>query len=286
MVLARRAGVVLLAAGLLASCGTTKDDFPKVTKKPTFSSYVAMGDSFTSGPGITPQDPISLGCQRSTKNYPALIAKQLKVTVLRDVSCSGAVSTDIITNRPTTAQPGPQLDAVTASTDLVTVGIGGNDEGVFGKVIFACATGTRVAQAQCSPNVQSFLTTALARTTANVVTSLEAIRAKAPKARIVLVGYLRVLPEPGGCVVTGLTAARSAPAIMAQDMLDTALAEAAKRAKVDYVSMGATSSGHESCYGNAAWVNGFRNVPGDGAYLHPNLAGMEAVAESLVRHLT
>lgn len=285
MVLARRAGVVLLAAGLLAGCGTTKDDFPKATK-PTYSSYVAMGDSFTSGPGITPQDPMSVGCQRSTKNYPSLLAKALDVTVLRDVSCSGAISTDILTGRPTTPAPGPQLDAVTSHTDLVTVGIGGNDEGVFGKVIFACATGTRVAQAQCSPTVKSFLTTALARTTARVAASLEAIRAKAPKARIVLVGYLRVLPEPGGCVVTGLTAARSGPALLAQDMLDTALADAAKRAKVDYVSMATSSSGHESCYGNAAWVNGFRTSPGDGAFLHPNEAGMAAVAESLARHLT
>ncbi|GAA3530021.1 SGNH/GDSL hydrolase family protein [Aeromicrobium panaciterrae] len=285
MVLARRAGVVLLAAGLLAGCGTTKDDFPKVTK-PTYSSYVAMGDSFTSGPGITPQDPMSVGCQRSTRNYPSLLAKALDVTVVRDVSCSGATSADIVTSRPTTDAPGPQLDAVTSHTDLVTVGIGGNDEGVFGKVIFACATGTRVAQAQCSPTVKSFLTTALARTTARVATSLEAIRAKAPQARIVLVGYLRVLPEPGGCVVTGLTTARSGPAILAQDMLDTALADAAKRAKVDYVSMATSSSGHESCYGNAAWVNGFRTSPGDGAFLHPNEAGMAAVAESLARHLT
>jgi lysophospholipase L1-like esterase len=280
MVLARRVGAALVAAGLLATtgCGTTKDDFPAETK-PAITSYVAMGDSFVSGPGINPQDPAAGGCQRSTLNYPALLAKQLRVKVFRDVSCSGAISSDIIIKRPTTADPGPQIDAVSADTDLVTVGIGGNDEGVFGKVIFACTTGTRIAEAQCSPSVKEFLTQALARTTSSVATALERIHARAPHARIILVGYLRVLPAPGGCVITGLTADRSVPAITAQDMLDSSLAEAAKRAKVEYVSMSTLSAGHESCYGTKAWVNGFKGVPGDGAYLHPTAAGMRAVAE-------
>jgi len=286
MFVARRIGIALLAAGLLATtgCGTTKDDFP-VTSKPKFNSYVAMGDSFVSGPDITPQNSAAGGCQRSTENYPALLAKKLRAHTFRDASCSGAISSDIIVNRLGTAQIGAQIDAVNKNTDLVTVGIGGNDEGVFGKVIYACTTGTRVAEAQCSPGVKVFLTQALARTTTRVAASLERIREKAPNARIVLVGYLRVLPEPGGCVVTGLTAARSVPAIMAQDMLDTSLAQAAKRAKVEYVSMRTLSAGHESCYGSKAWVNGFKGVQGDGAYLHPNAAGMRAVADILYKRL-
>ncbi|MGH3926352.1 MAG: SGNH/GDSL hydrolase family protein, partial [Pseudonocardiaceae bacterium] len=36
--------------------------------------YVALGDSFAAGPFILPQRTDPLGCARSTRNYPALVA--------------------------------------------------------------------------------------------------------------------------------------------------------------------------------------------------------------------
>ena len=36
--------------------------------------YVALGDSYTAGPGILPQDTNFPGCLRSLKNYPHLVA--------------------------------------------------------------------------------------------------------------------------------------------------------------------------------------------------------------------
>src|ERR1700733_14323201 len=64
--------------------------------------YVALGDSFTSGPDVptqldavtSPRAPAS--CMRSSRNYPSLVARTLGL-VLRDVSCSGATTKDLTT---------------------------------------------------------------------------------------------------------------------------------------------------------------------------------------------
>src|SRR4029453_279996 len=84
--------------------------------------YVALGSSYASGPAIPDQS--DTGCQRSTNNYPGLLARKLKLA-LTDVSC-GAATTDHIISTPQKDRP-PQIDAVTPDTKLVTVTIGGGD---------------------------------------------------------------------------------------------------------------------------------------------------------------
>ncbi len=251
------------------------------------TSYVALGDSFVAGPGVKPVDPQSRECHRSINNWPTLLAKQLHITTFQDVSCSGATSEDILTVRDgaTAQQSIAQIDAVPATADLVTLGIGGNDEGVFGRTIVSCAAGGEFRRAPCSPLPEALLQTTLERTTSRIAVALERIRAKAPDARIILVGYLRTLPEPGGCLVPGLASDHVAPAVAGQHAIDDALDAAAKRADVDYISLSAASLGHEACSGDQAWVNGMRPAPGDGAYLHPTSAGMRAVADIVAKHL-
>ena len=60
---------------------------------------------------------------------------------------------------------------------------------------------------------------------------------------------------------------------------------AAERADVEYVSMATASDGHVSCDGDQAWVTGLKDVPGDGARLHPKSAGMRAVAKAVADQL-
>src|SRR5690606_11900370 len=52
--------------------------------------YVALGDSYTSGPLVPEQRPEIPGCARSTGNYPSLLAQRLDVAEFTDVSCGGA----------------------------------------------------------------------------------------------------------------------------------------------------------------------------------------------------
>ena len=98
--------------------------------------YVALGDSYSAASGVLPPDPPApLQCLRSIRNYPHVIAARTGAQ-LTDVTCGAAD-----TSHFSTAQyPGvaPQLDALGAGTQLVTMTIGGNDSGVFINAILAC----------------------------------------------------------------------------------------------------------------------------------------------------
>ena len=286
MVRARHVGVALVALALLATAGCSSDE-PAPERTNTFDSYVAMGDSSVAGPGIDPTKLLSGACARSRNNWPALLATELKSRELNDVSCSGAVSADVVptTTSAKATQADAQIDALSADTDLVTISIGGNDEGLFSKMILTCLAGRYASDSACASFTDTKVDAIIARTADHVTTTLEHIRSKAPKARVVMVGYLRLLPDMGGCEVPGLTDERVQPATETWTALDVALESAAKRADVDYVSMAAASTGHESCNGDQAWVNGLKAVPGDGAFLHPNAAGMRAVAKIVADHL-
>jgi lysophospholipase L1-like esterase len=99
--------------------------------------YVALGDSYTAAP-LVPTTDTSDTCLRSTGNYPHLIAAQLSGR-LDDVSCSGADTTDVVGRQVNHGQTKPpQIDAVTARTDLVTIGLGGNDLSLFGQMVVGC----------------------------------------------------------------------------------------------------------------------------------------------------
>jgi hypothetical protein len=88
--------------------------------------YVALGDSYASGPGIPAQRADPMGCQRSTHNYPALLAQALRIRDYTDVSCGGARTDDMTTPQPVRPGPNPaQFDALRPNTGLVTVTIGG-----------------------------------------------------------------------------------------------------------------------------------------------------------------
>src|SRR3954469_668109 len=100
------------------------------------SPYVALGDSYSSAAGVTPFVPGSPpACSRSLLNYPHDIAAATGAESFTDVTCSGARTSDFFTSQ-TAGQP-PQLDAVTKSTKLVTMTIGGNDGGAFSGILGA-----------------------------------------------------------------------------------------------------------------------------------------------------
>ncbi|MDX6354330.1 MAG: hypothetical protein QOF98_1233, partial [Streptomyces sp.] len=95
--------------------------------------YTALGDSYTSGPLIPTQ--VDANCARSDHNYPSLVAAADRIGDLDDVSCSGATTAEMWQPQGTN---GPQLDAVTRDSTLVTLLIGGYDVG-FGSIIASCA---------------------------------------------------------------------------------------------------------------------------------------------------
>lgn len=232
-----------------------------------FGHYVALGDSYTAAPGEGPGNVAP--CNRSDDNYPHLLAQEIDAT-LDDVSCSGATLDDLTSAQA--AGVAPQVDAVTPSTRLITLGIGGNDLDLTG---FAtqCASG-----GDCNAAASQLLgrITALGQRLIGVVAQL---RSRAPSARVVLVGYPLIVAE--GCSEAPVSDQDVALLVKVNTALDRALSSAAHTSHVGYADLLTPSKGHDIC-GAEPWIAG---ISGDGAQpLHPKAAEQKAVA-AVVRGL-
>lgn len=105
-------------------------------------NYVALGDSFSSGEGVEPfisgtdeASPSENRCHRSEKAYPKLLDEDPLLNMTAFVACSGATTSNI-TDSGQWGEPA-QIDALSSTTDIVTITIGGNDIG-FGDVLSTC----------------------------------------------------------------------------------------------------------------------------------------------------
>lgn len=265
------AALVLALGACTSAPGDDVPADPEATASSTASpsaparaaSYVALGDSFTSGPGIGEQQDGAGFCQRSDSNWPSLLATT-KDLELDDVSCVGATTADLAS----TVGSG----VVDAATRLVTIGTGGNDSGLFSSLITSCAGGGDA----CRPFVDDRLPRILEQTTRDIAALLTTVRETAPDATIVLVGYPRIVGSDA-CAALGIPDVELLAS--AEDALDRSLAAAAEQAGEEYVSVREASRGHDACAGPQAWTNGRTAAAGDGISFHPTARGMEAVAD-------
>jgi lysophospholipase L1-like esterase len=183
----------------------------------------------------------------------------------------------------------PQLQALTPDTNLVTVGIGGNDFNLFETFTRTCtlAGRGRAAGAPCADRLEEqgtdlgTVTEAISR---NVEKALDRVQQRAPQATILLVGYLRLAPADGRCPELPFAAGDYATGIEVSRALNEALATAADRADVGFVDMYAASEGHDIC-ADEPWVNGAQTLQDQALAYHPFAAGMEAVTDRIVERL-
>ncbi len=208
-----------------------------------------------------------------------------------DVSCSGATIGDLTRSQRsfTGGQvAGPQLAAVTDDTDLVTVGIGGNDEGLFASLAGACLQpppeGT--SPSSCSrllsdPGVLRARVASARRVEARLAAVLARIHRRAPDALVVVVGYPRMLPDSGVCRALPIREADLGTVNRVEEALNGSLRGAARTAGATYVDLAAASEGHDVCAGDQAWVNGAETLLGRAAAFHPFASGMQGAAEAV-----
>lgn len=258
---------------------------------PAYQKYVALGDSYTAGP-LIPWN--STWCFRSNNNYPAWLATDLGLYyepgAFRDVSCSSADTSNLTLPQPTPtpelnlASQSPQLDAITLDTDLVTLGMGGNDYGVFGSLI-GCGdfrdqdpTGTPCRDHYTVGGIDT-LSAALDNTGRNLKRSVALIKERAPGAKVVLVGYPRLLPPTGYCPdVVPFADGDYAWADSLNRKLNAVMKRAATDEGATYVDTYGPALGHDACAGDAAWVRGDSTDLFAAAAFHPNGAGMRATS--------
>jgi lysophospholipase L1-like esterase len=253
----------------------------------TFQHYVALGDSYASGPLIPNQSLDPVGCARSDHDYAADLTRSLGIPSLTDVSCGGATTDDMTAAQsvPLGGNP-PQFDALTTDTDLVTLTIGGNDLG-FTSILETCAAEslTNPFGHPCRDHYTSGGTDQLAAQidaiAPKVASVLAGIRQRAPQAKIVVVGYLRILPPSGGCWPVVPISVGDVPYLdNVEHELNAMLGDRAAAAGDTFVNPGITT-GHDVCKPESTkWVEGI--VPTSPAFpVHPNAAGMTQVATLL-----
>jgi lysophospholipase L1-like esterase len=257
----------------------------------TGSAYVAMGDSYTSGPVIPTQSSAAGGCDRSNHNYPSDVAAALKLT-LTDVSCSGATSANIL-NTTQDVSPGPdnppQLTAVGSGTQVVSLQVGGDDLG-FTSIIENCIAltpwGPTKVGANCrnyyDPNGKNSLAndvTALAQPIASILAD---IHTAASNAKVFVVGYPDILPQNGACWPSVPFETGDAEFLnsIEQD-LNSMLQATAVANGATFVDTYTPSESHNACTAESTrWVEPI--VPDSPAGpVHPNANGEAAMASEL-----
>ncbi|MGB9279796.1 MAG: SGNH/GDSL hydrolase family protein [Pseudonocardiaceae bacterium] len=251
----------------------------------TARHYVALGDSYASGPGIPEQRADPTGCQRSTHNYPALLAQTLRIRDYTDVSCGGARTDNMTAAQPVRPGPNPpQFDALRPDTDLVTITIGGNDIGIGGLWVTCALLGPtdpsnnpcqRQATADGTDRYAQHITAAAPK----IARVLDGIRQRSPHATVLLVGYLRILPRAAGCYPAFPIARGDVPYVDGvEQQLTAMLAEQASKHGAVFVDSYASSLGHDACQRpGVRWVEG--TAATSAAPDHPNATGMRAVAD-------
>ncbi|TVT33461.1 SGNH/GDSL hydrolase family protein [Amycolatopsis rhizosphaerae] len=260
-----------------------------------FRHYVALGDSYTAGPLIPLQRLDPLGCFRSTSDYPAQLAVRLRAGSFTDVSCSGADTTNMTAPQNVLFGPNPpQLDALRPDTDLVTLGIGGNDYGVFGRIIGTCP-GLRASDPTGNPCQQHFtvdgvdtIKAAISRTQGNITQVLALIHRRAPRAKVLAIGYPRIAPPTGTCPdILPFADGDYAWLNSVEEALNAAVAGAvATDRRASYVDTFTPSLGHDACAtGGEAWINGKDVLPWAAPY-HPLFTGMAGMARIIQASLT
>jgi lysophospholipase L1-like esterase len=259
---------------------------PAVAAGGAAQTYVALGDSYTAGPLVPNQQLDQLGCLRSDHDWPHVVARA-KGWALRDVSCSGAVTDDLFSPQPILGGANPaQLQALDAGVSTVSLQMGGNDIG-FTEIIVRCATllplGTPCRDTYTAGGTDQ-LAARVAATGPKVAAALAEIRRRAPAARMFVVGYPAILPDvAAGCwPILPIAPGDVAYLRGVEKALNAVLATQAAAAGATYVDTYTSSIGHDACQlPGARWVEPV--IPlAPAAPVHPNILGMQGMADALL----
>lgn len=250
-------------------------------------SYVALGDSYTAGPLVLPHDPNDFGCYRSLLNYPHQLQSRYQFAGFKDVSCSGARTDDMFAPQAIAGGVNQaQLDALSPSTQLVTLQVGGNDIG-FSEIALSCPAllplGTPCVDRYAPSGGVDEIGRRINETRPKIDAVLTAIKQRSPSARIFLIGYPSLFPETGlGCWPVMPYAPGDVPYLIAKEKeLNAMLAERAGANGVTFVDTYTPSIGHDACtLPGTRWVEPVI-LPLMGFFVHPNVIGMAGMESAI-----
>jgi lysophospholipase L1-like esterase len=226
-------------------------------------SYVALGDSYSSGLGAGSYISSSGSCDRSTNAYPEQWAAANSPASFVSVACAGATTSDVISGQVSALRPG---------TTLVSITIGGNDAG-FSSVMETCVLHTTSTCLSAVATASDFVTKHLPT---RLTSTLQAIRQHAPRARIVVLGYpdLYDLSKSGSCI--GLSTQDRTALNSGADALDSALGAAVTAAadrNIVYADVRGQFAGRVIC-DSGSWLHSVDLLAISSSY-HPTASGQK-----------
>ena len=302
--MARAVPVLVMLVALVAAASATGGS-SRLAAAPF--TYVALGDSFSAGEGVDPFLPNS--CNRSSRAYPMWVkrpgasrslyaiasgdrnpaalgganrygsdrnVRRAGGVVWASWACSGARTLNVLPGLLGGApQAGPvraydrktQLDSADLGrAEVVTLTIGGNDAGFVGGLI-SCAV------SNCNtPAFEQARNESIDRTEPLLEQAYGAVVGKAPRARVLVLGYPQLFPATAAEQACGALILFSGEQDMLRRVgarLNTTIAAAvasvaATGAKIEFVPVAGRFAGHEVCGRNGAWVT---------EIFHPSLRG-------------
>ncbi|HZZ96978.1 MAG TPA: SGNH/GDSL hydrolase family protein [Jatrophihabitantaceae bacterium] len=203
------------------------------------ANYVALGDSYSSGVGAGDYTAESGDCDRSPNAYSALWAANNAPASYVSVACSGATTADVANS---------QLPALSASTTLVSITVGGNDEN-FAGIMEDC---NLYSDDTCVSEIQAAEDDAQANLPGKLDTLYGAIRSDAPNANVVVLDYPDFYDLANDCV--GLSQTKRAKIDEGINLLDSITGNAANAAGFGFADVRGAFTGHEICDDNR-WLH-------------------------------
>ncbi len=221
-------------------------------------NYVALGDSYSSGVGAGSYDSSSGSCDRSASAYSVRWANANSPASYVSVACSGATTSTVISS---------QLSALSDSTTLVSITVGGNDVG-FTNVMETCVIFSTSTCVSAIDTAESQMTADLPGEMNKV---LAAIAASAPNARVVVLDYPRLYDLAKSASCLGLSTTDRTDLNQAADQLDGQIQAAAARYHDVFADVRAQFAGHQIC-DSGSWLHSVDWLDLGVSY-HPTAAG-------------
>lgn len=267
---------------------------PPASAAPAYTEYVALGDSYSADATFTQITTqfVPEGCVQSLRDYPKQVAAALNVPVFRDATCSSAKTVDMVGSQSLLVGPPntPQFDRLTPTTDLVTLGIGGNDIDLMSAAL-RCGSPTAFGSPckdRWTINGVDKISVNIANAQAKIVGTLDGVRERSPRARILLVNFMAGVTPGVSCYP--MVPIADGDALWLADKLielNAMLASAASQVGVELVDTYSGSLGHDACQPpGVRWVEGLipfsADPPGLAVPLHPNQLGADFQARSVL----
>jgi lysophospholipase L1-like esterase len=253
---ARRPRLIVTLSALVAALCAVAVAQPASAQ--TAVNYVALGDSYASGVGAGSYTSASGSCDRSTNAFSQLWATANDPASYVSAACSGATTSSVISS---------QLSALSGSTTLVSIIIGGNDVG-FSSTMETCVL---ESTSRCVSAIDAGESEIATQLPGELDSVLGDIAGDAPSARVVVLDYPQFydLSKSSGCI--GLSTTDRTDLNQAAGELDSAIQAAAARHGDVFADVQQDFAANEICDASP-WLHSL-NFLDLGESYHPTAAG-------------